>query len=55
MFSEKCSVPTIDASKDILEEINEMSENVLRNLRPVDTTTEPEKIEDQFIPIDDRT
>ena len=32
-----------------------MSENVLRNLRPVDTRTEPEKIEDQFIPIDDRT
>ena len=55
MFSEKDSVPTIDASKDILEEINEMSENVLRNLRPVDTRTEPEKIEDQFIPIDDRT
>ena len=43
MFSEKDSVPTIDASKDILEEINEMSENVLRNLRPVDTRTEPEK------------
>ena len=55
MFSEKDSVPTIDASKDILEEINEMSENVLRNLRPVDTRTEPEKIEDQFIPIDGRT
>ena len=55
MFSEKDSVPTIDASKDILEKINEMSENVLRNLRPVDTRTEPEKIEDQFIPIDGRT
>ena len=55
MFSEKDSVPTIDASKDILEEINEMSENILRNLRPVDTRTEPEKIEDQFIPIDGRT
>ena len=55
MFSEKDSVPTIDASKDILEEINEMSENVLRNLRPVDTRTEPKKIEDQFIPIDGRT
>ena len=55
MFSEKDSVPTIDASKDILEEINEMSENVLRNLRPVDARTEPEKIEDQFIPTDDRT
>ena len=55
MFSEKDSVPTINASKDILEEINEMSENVLRNLRPVDARTEPEKIEDQFIPTDDRT
>ena len=55
MFSEKDSVPTIDASKGILEEINDMSENVLRNLRSVDTITEPEKLEDQFIPIDDRT
>ena len=31
-----------------------MSDNILRNLRPVDTRTEQETIEDQFILIDDR-
>ena len=55
MFSERDSLKTVDASKDILEEINEMSENVLRNLRPIDPREEQEKIEDQFIPMDDRT
>ena len=55
MFSERDSVPTVDASKNILEDINKMSDNILRNLRPVDTRTEQETIEDQFIPIDDRT
>ena len=55
MFSERDSVQTVDASKDILEEINEMSDNIIRNLRPVDTRTEAEKIEDQYIPIDNRT
>ena len=55
MFSERDSVPTVDASKNILEDINKMSDNILRNLRPVDTRTEQETIEDQFIPIDHRT
>ena len=55
MFSERDSVPTVDASKNILEDINKMSDNILRNLRPVGTRTEQETIEDQFIPIDDRT
>ena len=55
MFSEKDSVPTVEASKNILEGINEMSDNILRNLRPVDTRTEQETIEDQHIPIDNRT
>ena len=32
-----------------------MSDNIFRNLRPVDTRTEQETIEDRFIPIDDRT
>ena len=31
-----------------------MCDNILRNLRPVDTRTEQEKKEDQFKPIDDR-
>ena len=55
MFSERDSVPTVGASKNILEDINKMSDNILRNLRPVGTRTEQETIEDQFIPIDDRT
>ena len=55
MFSERDSVPTVDASKNILEDINKMSDNIFRNLRPVDTRTEQETIEDQFIPRDDRT
>ena len=55
MFSERDSVPTVDASKNILEDINKMSDNILRNLRPVGTRTEQETIEDQFIPKDDRT
>ena len=46
MFSERDSVPTVDASKDILKEINEMSNNFLRNLRLVDTRTEQETIDD---------
>ena len=55
MFSKRYSVPTVQASKNILEDINKMSDNILRNLRPVDTRTEQETIEDQFIPIDHRT
>ena len=55
MFSERDSVPTVEASKNILKDINEMSDNILRNLRLVDTRTEQETKEDQFIPIDNRT
>ena len=55
MFSERDSIPTVDASKTFLNKINEMSDNILRNLRPVNNRTEQELIDDQFIPIDDRT
>ena len=55
MINKRDSQETVDASKNILEEINEMSDSILRNLRPVDTRTERETIEDQFVPIDDRT
>ena len=53
----KCSAKEIwyGLSKNILEDINEMSDNILRNLRPVDTRTEQEIIEDQHISIDDGT
>ena len=54
MLSERDSVLTVEASKNILKDINEMSDNILRNLRPIDTRTEQETQEDQFKPIDDR-
>ena len=38
-----------------LEKINEISDNILRNIRPVDNRTKQELIDDQFIPLDDRT
>ena len=54
-FSKKDSIPTLESSKTFLNEINEMSDNILRNLRPVDNRTQEELIDDQFISIDDRT
>ena len=54
MFNEKDSAATVDASKDFLKEINEMSDNI-SNLEPKDNRTIDEIIKDQFIPIDDRT
>ena len=38
-----------------LPKINEISDNILRNIRPVDNRTKQELIDDQFIPLDDRT
>ena len=38
-----------------LEKINEISDNILRNIRPVDNRTKQELIDDQFILLDDRT
>ena len=54
MFNEKDSAATVDASKDFLKEINEMSDNI-SNLEPKDNRTIDEIIKDQFVPIDDRT
>ena len=34
MFSERDSLPTVEASKTFLNEINKMSNNILRHLRP---------------------
>ena len=55
MFSNRDSIPTVEASKTFLNEINEISDNILRNLRPVDNRKDQELIDDQFTPIDDRT
>ena len=38
-----------------LEKTNEISDNILRNIKPVDNRTKQELIDDQFIPLDDRT
>lgn len=55
MFNEKDSAATVDASKDFLKEINEMSDNIISNLEPKDNRTIDEIIKDQFIPTDNRT
>ena len=52
MFNERHSIATVDASKNI---INEISDNILRNLRSVDNRTDQELIDDKFILIDNRT
>ena len=54
MFDNRDSIPMVDASKNILDKVNEISDNILRNLRPVDNRTEQELADDQNIPIDDR-
>ena len=67
IFDFNYNQPTIDSSKlfynDIKKEttnilkdidINALSENILRNLRPVDNR-EIQELMDDFIPIDDRT
>ena len=55
MFDNRDSIPTIDASKNILDKVNEISDNIFKNLRPVDNRTEQELPDDQNIPIEDRT
>ena len=55
MFDNRDSIPTVEASKNILDKVNEIPNNILRNLRPVDNRTEQELLDDQNIPTDDRT
>ena len=55
LFNAKDSQKTVEASKNIPDEIQEMSDNILRKIWPVDNRTVEEKIEDDFIPTDDRT
>ena len=55
MSDNRDSIPTVDASKNILDKVNEISDNILRNLRPVENRTEQELADDQNIPIDNRT
>ena len=54
MFDNRDSIPTVDSSQNVLDKVNEISDNILKNLRPVDNRTEQELADDQNIPIDDR-
>ena len=47
MFSNRDSIATVNASKSILDKINDISDNILKNLRPVDNRTEQELADDQ--------
>ena len=55
MFDNRDSILTVGASKNILDKVNEISDNILRSLRPVENRTEQELADDQNIPVDDRT
>ena len=55
MFNDRDSIATVDASKNILNDIKDISENILNNLWPVNNRTEQEVADDQNITIDDRT
>ena len=55
LFNNRDFQDTIDLSKNILDEIQNISENILRNIRPVDNRTVQEITDDDFISIDDRT
>ena len=52
IFYDDIKKGTTDILKDI--DIDALSNNILRNLRPVDNRNWQEMIEDDFIPIDDR-
>ena len=55
LFNNRDSQDAIDASKNILNEIQNIFENIVRNIRSVDNRTVQEIIDDDFIPIDHRT
>ena len=42
MFNDRDSIATIDASKNIRDKIKNISNNILKNLRPVDNRTKQE-------------
>ena len=55
LFNKKDPSATVNASKKILDDIHAISDNILRNIRPVDNRTIEELVADDFIPIDYRT
>ena len=55
MFSSRDSIAKVNASKNILDKINDIFDNILKNLGPVDNRTEQELADNQNISLDDRT
>ena len=49
------AIPPTAPPKTLDIDINALSDNILRNLRPVDNRNLKNLIDDDFIPIDDRT
>ena len=54
LFNKRDSQETVEASKNILDEIQDISDNFLKNIRPVDNRKVQELIDNDFIPNDDR-
>ena len=55
LFNKRDSKETIETSKNILDQVNKISDNILKNMQPIDNETLQELIDDDFIPIDVRT
>ena len=55
LFNKRDSKETIETSKNILDQVNKISDNILKNTQPIDNGTLQELIDDHFIAIDDRT
>ena len=55
MFDNRGSTQMVDESKNILHKVNKIFDNLLKNLWPIENTTEQELADDQNIPIEDRT
>ena len=55
LFNNKDSQETVDASNNIFDEIQNISDNIFKNIPPADNRTVQEIIDNDFIPIDNRT
>ena len=55
LFNNRDSKETVEVSKNILDNIKDISYNILKNIRPTDNRTTEELVDDDFIEIDNRT
>ena len=55
LFIKRDSKETVEVLKNMLDEIKEMSNNILENIEPIDYRNLQELIDDDFIEIDNRT